>query len=91
MSRTVGIGIQDFAKLIEGKYFYIDKTSFIKEWWESGDDVTIITRPRRFGKTLNMNMINRFFLLSMQGRESYLKDFQFGMKTHIENFRGRIL
>ena len=61
MSRTVGIGIQDFAKLIEGKYFYIDKTSFIKEWRESGDDVTLITRPRRFGKTLNMNMINRFF------------------------------
>ena len=68
MSRTVGIGIQDFAKLIEGKYFYIDKTSFIKEWWESGDDVTIITRPRRFGKTLNMNMINRFFSVEYAGQ-----------------------
>ena len=58
---SVGIGIQDFAKLREQNKFYIDKTSFIKEWWESGDDVTLITRPRRFGKTLNMNMINRFF------------------------------
>ncbi len=61
MGRTVGIGIQDFTKLIEGKFFYIDKTSFIREWWENGDDVTLITRPRRFGKTLNMSMLNRFF------------------------------
>ena len=68
MSRTVGIGIQDFAKLIEGKYFYIDKTSFIKEWWEAGDSVTLITRPRRFGKTLNMSMLNRFFSLDYAGK-----------------------
>ena len=61
MGRTVGIGIQDFDKIIEGNYFYVDKTLFIKEWWESGDDVTLITRPRRFGKTLNMSMLNRFF------------------------------
>ena len=50
-SNNVGIGIQDFLKLREQNHFYIDKTSFIKEWWESGDDVTLITRPRRFGKT----------------------------------------
>ena len=61
MARTVGIGIQSFDKIIEGNYFYVDKTSFIKEWWESGDDVTLITRPRRFGKTLNMSMIEQFF------------------------------
>lgn len=59
--RTVGIGIQDFEEIEKGDYFYIDKTSFIKEWWESGDSVTLITRPRRFGKTLNMSMSNRFF------------------------------
>ena len=53
MARTVGIGIQSFEKLIENQYFYIDKTNFIKEWWENGDDVTLITRPRRFGKTLH--------------------------------------
>ena len=49
---------------VEKKYeksFYIDKTSFIKEWWESRDKVTLITRPRRFGKTLNMDMIKCFF------------------------------
>ena len=61
MGRTVGIGIQEFDKIIEGNYFYVDKTSFIKEWWENGDDVTLITRPRRFGKTLNMSMVNHFF------------------------------
>lgn len=68
MARTVGIGIQNFAKLIENHYFYIDKTSFIKEWWESGDDVTLITRPRRFGKTLNMSMVEQFFCVEYAGR-----------------------
>lgn len=46
MARTVGIGIQSFERVIVNHYFYIDKTNFIKEWWESGDDVTLITRPR---------------------------------------------
>ena len=61
MVRTVGIGIQDFTKLRESNFFYVDKTAFIKEWWENGDDVTLITRPRRFGKTLNMSMLEHFF------------------------------
>lgn len=61
MSRTVAIGVQDYAKIIAEDYFYIDKTNFIKEWWESGDSVTLIARPRRFGKTLNMNMLDYFF------------------------------
>lgn len=61
MAKTVAIGIQDFDDLIQKGYFYIDKTAFIKEWWEAGDSVTLITRPRRFGKTLNISMMNRFF------------------------------
>ena len=68
MGRTVGIGIQDFEKLRESQFFYVDKTSFIKEWWENGDDVTLISRPRRFGKTLNMSMVNRFFSLEFAGK-----------------------
>ena len=68
MARTVGIGIQSFDKVRENQYFYIDKTSFIKEWWESGDDVTLITRPRRFGKTLNMSMVEEFFSVDYAGR-----------------------
>ncbi len=61
MRRNIAIGIQDFEDIIQNDYFYIDKTEFIREWWESGDSVTLIARPRRFGKTLNMSMVNRFF------------------------------
>ena len=68
MARTVAIGAQDFETLILNKYFYVDKTLFIKEWWESGDSVTLITRPRRFGKTLNMNMLERFFSVKFNGQ-----------------------
>ena len=68
MAKEVAIGIQSFDKLIEGNYFYIDKTSFIKEWWESGDSVTLITRLRRFGKTLNMSMLEQFFSVDYAGR-----------------------
>ena len=69
MARTVGIGIQSFDKIITSDYFYVDKTNFIKEWWESGDDVTLITRPRRFGKTLNMSMLEQFFSIKYAGRD----------------------
>lgn len=48
---VVNIGEQRFYKLIEENRFYIDKTDFIREWWENGSTVTLITRPRRFGKT----------------------------------------
>ena len=68
MKKKVGIGIQDFSKIIENECFYIDKTYFIKEWWESGDKITIITRPRRFGKTLNMSMLEYFFSLQYEAR-----------------------
>ena len=68
MARTVGIGIQSFDKLIRNQYLYIDKTDFIREWWESGDDVTLIARPRRFGKTLNMNMLERFLSVEHAGQ-----------------------
>lgn len=60
MARTVSVGAQDFEEIISRDCFYIDKTNFIKEWWESQDIVTLITRPRRFGKTLNMEIFFRF-------------------------------
>ena len=68
MANTVAIGIQNFEKMIEKKCFYVDKTAFIKEWWESQDDVTLITRPRRFGKTLNMSMLECFFSVKYADR-----------------------
>ncbi len=61
MARVVGIGIQDFSKIQRENVFYVDKTRFIKEWWESKDEVTLIARPRRFGKTLTMSMVEHFF------------------------------
>ena len=61
MARTISIGCQDFETLRKENYFYIDKTCFLSEWWEEGDSVTLITRPRRFGKTLNMSMTEQFF------------------------------
>lgn len=61
MKKTIAIGIQDFGKLREKNCFYVDKTAFIREWWDNEDEVTLITRPRRFGKTLNMSMLDYFF------------------------------
>lgn len=71
MARKVSIGYQDFGELISGRFFYIDKTAFIKEWWESGDKVTLITRPRRFGKTLTMSMLEKFFSISSGQKELF--------------------
>ncbi len=68
MEKIISIGKQDFVALRENDYFYIDKTKWIEEWWESGDDVTLLTRPRRFGKTLNMRMLESFFSNKYQGR-----------------------
>ena len=68
MARIVGIGHQDFETVITKGIFYIDKTAFIKEWWENEDSVTLIARPRRFGKTLNMSMLEKFFSIDYAGR-----------------------
>ena len=68
MARTVAIGGQDYKALRENNAFYVDKTAFIKEWWDNMDSVTLITRPRRFGKTLNMSMLNYFFSNSYEKR-----------------------
>ena len=57
MGQVISIGKQDYVSLRENHYFYIDKTDFIRQWWKNADDITLITRPRRFGKTLNMSML----------------------------------
>ena len=73
MNQTISIGKQDFVSLRENHYFYIDKTDFIRQWWENADDITLITRPRRFGKTLNMNMLNCFFSRQYEKRGDLFK------------------
>ena len=61
MAKVISIGNQSFESIREKDNFYIDKTNFIREWWDNDDTVTLITRPRRFGKTLNMSMLECFF------------------------------
>lgn len=61
MARVIGIGVQDFESLRKDSLFYVDKTGFLTSWWFSKDQVTLVTRPRRFGKTLMMKTVERFF------------------------------
>lgn len=88
---TVSIGNQGFDDIRENKYFYIDKTGLIKEWWSSGDAVTLITRPRRFGKTLNMSMLNCFSLTDMLTVGICLRACLCGRMRSTGSYRGRIL
>ena len=74
MGRTVAIGIQNYDQIIEHNCFYVDKTKFIKEWWESRDSVTLIARPRRFGKTLTMSMLEQFFSVNYAGRSDLFEE-----------------
>ena len=88
MANTVAIGIQDYKDLIEKNYFYIDKTSFIKEWWEAGDSVTLITRPRRFGKTLNMSMLECFFSINYADRGDLFEKFSIWEQEEYRKLQG---
>ena len=88
MDCNVSIGKQNFADIIENKYFYIDKTVLIKEWWDSGDDVTLITRPRRFGKTLNMSMLNCFFSNQYAGRGDLFEGLKIWEYEKYRNIQG---
>ena len=88
MARTVGIGIQSFEKLIMENSFYIDKTDFIRQWWENRDDVTLITRPRRFGKTLNMNMLERFLSIEYAGQGEIFEGLSIWKDEKYRNLQG---
>ena len=88
MRQTIGIGIQDFEKIRMRNIFYVDKTDFIREWWESNDDVTLITRPRRFGKTLNMSMTEQFFSLEYKGRSDLFEGLSIWEKEEYRKLQG---
>lgn len=88
MARTVGIGHQNFEQIIENNFFYIDKTNFLKEWWESGDVVTLITRPRRFGKTLTMSMTERFFSVNYAGRGEIFSELDIWKEEKYRSLQG---
>lgn len=73
MGRTISIGAQSFEFIRKNECFFVDKTGLIKEWWENADAVTLIARPRRFGKTLNLDMMNCFFSRAYEGRGELYK------------------
>ncbi len=87
-ARTVAIGVQNFESLIIKNNFYVDKTNFIKEWWESDDAVTLIMRPRRFGKTLNMNMLERFFSNRFKGNGSIFENLNIWKEEKYRKLQG---
>ncbi len=88
MARTIGIGQQDFADIRRDKLFYIDKTKFIKEWWESKDSVTLITRPRRFGKTLTMSMLEEFFSVKYEGKSELFQGLEIWQGEEYRSMQG---
>ncbi len=88
MGRTVGIGHQDFETVITNHIFYVDKTLFIKEWWENNDAVTLITRPRRFGKTLTMSMVERFFSVKYAGQGEVFDGLNIWIEEKYRNLQG---
>lgn len=88
MTRTIGIGQQDFADIRRDGLFYIDKTKFIKEWWESKDSVTLITRPRRFGKTLTMSMLDEFFSVKYAGEAELFYGLQIWQEETYRSMQG---
>lgn len=88
MNPVISVGNQDFRSIIENQYFYIDKTSFIKEWWENGDSVTLITRPRRFGKTLNMSMVETFFSNTEKDQAKLFQDLEIWKEEKYQQLQG---
>lgn len=88
MARTIGIGKQSYEKLVANHNFYVDKTLFIKEWWENEDEVTLITRPRRFGKTLNMSMLEQFFSVDYAGRSDLFEKMNIWKEETYRNLQG---
>lgn len=88
MAGTVGIGHQDFEKVRINHNFYIDKTDFIEEWWESNDEVTLIARPRRFGKTLNLSMTEKFFSVKYADRGDLFEGLAIWQKEKYRELQG---
>lgn len=89
MIRKAGIGHQDFEKIRTSNIFYVDKTDFIRQWWEADDAVTLITRPRRFGKTLNMSMTEKFFSVKYAGRSELFEGLSIWREEKYRKLQGK--
>ena len=89
MGKIISIGNQGFEDIRVNDNFYVDKTAFIKEWWESRDIVTLITRPRRFGKTLNMDMLKCFFSNKYAGRTDLFEGLSIWKEKEYRELQGK--
>ena len=69
--KAIPIGTNSFSKLVTNDYYFVDKTLMIKEFLERKSTVTLITRPRRFGKTINMSMMAEFFDITKDSKEIF--------------------
>lgn len=87
--RRLGIGYQDFVELRKNNNFYIDKTSFIRDWWNYGDVVTLIARPRRFGKTLMMSTVETFFSTKHAEHKSLFADLEVWNHKDLQKLQGK--
>lgn len=88
MARTAGIGYQKMDEIMDEKIFYVDKTQFIKEWWESRCQVSLITRPRRFGKTLMLSTVNCFFSTLYVTRKDIFEGLKIWQYEEYRNMQG---
>jgi hypothetical protein len=88
MPRKIATGVQSFSKIRERGSFLVDKTEFINDWWNADDDVTLITRPRRFGKTLNMSMLECFFSPEYAGRTDLFEGLNVWKDTEMRELQG---
>ena len=89
MTKVISVGNENFEAIITENRFYIDKTNFIKEWWEMADIVTLITRPRRFGKTLNMDMLKCFFSNEYKGRADLFEELNIWKEEKYRKLQGK--
>ncbi len=71
MSKKIAVGVEDFKKIIDNDYFYVDKTLLIKHILDDGSDVCLITRPRRFGKTLSLSMLKYYFDINLDSKDLF--------------------
>ena len=88
MAGKVAIGLQSFEEIRGRNIFYVDKTDFIRKWWEAEDDVTLITRPRRFGKTLNLSMVECFFSNKYAGRAELFQGLSIWKEERCQRLQG---
>lgn len=88
MARAVAVGAQYFDEIRDENCFYIDKTNFIKEWWENKAKVTLITRPRRFGKTLTMSTIDYFFSIKHKDQAALFDGLSIWKDEKYRNLQG---